>query len=186
MASALGLAGASRTPLPPDAGRNAPWGAPEDWAEATRAMEHLVHRRRDVLSGARAHARSASEALKRAFPLLDTLCRSTCPWCPEPCCLHAPVYADFRDLLLLALTREGFPPGQLRRRFSDPCRFLTSKGCALPRTQRPWVCTWYLCATQRALLRTRVASGGGALLDDLAWVGRERRQMEEAFVQAVT
>jgi hypothetical protein len=31
-------------------------------------------------------------------------------------------------------------------------RYWKPKGCVLPRMSRPWICTWYLCPTQKAIL----------------------------------
>jgi hypothetical protein len=34
-----------------------------------------------------------------------------------------------------------------KKRDTEPCRYLPSKGCSLPRWQRPYRCTWYFCQT---------------------------------------
>jgi hypothetical protein len=163
-----------------------PWGEPEEWARALRALERLVSAGNATLSPARQRAEGIMEALEEIFPILDALCRATCSRCPDPCCLHAAAYADFRDLLFLTLIHAGHPPGQLHRRPGDTCRFLSRRGCTLPRVQRPWVCTWYLCATQRSALAGWPESDRRLLMDGLEGIRLERRRMEEAFLRAVT
>lgn len=162
-----------------------PWRDPGDWAQALQSLEHLVKSRGEALLKARALAAETRAGLERIFPLLDALCRDTCPRCPDPCCLHAAVYADFRDLLFFSLTNTEHPEMQLRRAVGDTCRFLSSQGCKLPRLQRPWICTWYLCAAQRALLETWPNGPRQDLQEGLERIRAGRKRMEEAFLLVV-
>ncbi len=139
---------------------------------------------KDLLE-ARALAAETMAGLERIFPLLDALCRDTCPRCPDPCCLHAAVYADFRDLLFFSLTNTEPLEMQLRMADGDTCRCLSSQGCMLPRLQRPWICTWYLCPAQRALLKTWSNGPQQDLLEGLERVRAGRKRMEEAFLLVV-
>ena len=163
-----------------------PWETPRQWSEAVWTIDRLVLSSGAGLTEARSRAAAVKKALEGLFPLLDALCLDTCLRCPDPCCLHAPVYADFRDLLLLSLSGIEHPPGQLRSRPGDLCRFFTDQGCLLPRVQRPWICTWYLCGTQRSALAQWSESDRRRLLDGLEEIRLERKRMEAAFLIAVT
>ena len=163
-----------------------PWRSRREWSEAVRALDRLVLSRDGGLAEALSRAAAVRDALEELFPLLDALCLQTCVRCPDPCCLHAAVYVDFRDLLFLSLSEIDRPPGQLRRHPGETCRFFTDHGCRLPRLQRPWVCTWYLCAAQRSRVAEWTASNRHRLLDGLDRIRAERKRMEESFLLAVT
>lgn len=162
-----------------------PWRTTSSWSEALYALKGLAARHAKELGPARTLAEAVRKHLESVFPALDALCRMTCPECPSPCCLKAAVYADFRDLLFLVLLDLSTPPGQLRTASDASCRYHTPRGCTLPRMQRPWICTWYLCAAQKALLRQWPEADRQQLLSTLDAIRTERRAMEETFLEVV-
>lgn len=127
-----------------------PWADPDDWRAANAAVARLVRQPSGPLMNL---AHQLDAALAGAYPRLDALCRITCPHCPDPCCLSATIWLDFRDLLRLHLTGRPIPPAQPRSRPGETCRYAGPAGCRLPRPQRPFVCIWYLCPAQTAALR---------------------------------
>lgn len=162
-----------------------PWRTASSWSEALRTLEGLVVRHAKDLGPARSLARAVRGRLETVFPALDALCCVTCPRCPAPCCLEAAVYADFRDLLFFVLLGLSPPPAQLRNASEASCRYHTPRGCALPRIQRPWICTWYLCAAQKAVLKRWPEADRQRLLSSLDAIRVERHAMEEAFLRVV-
>lgn len=162
-----------------------PWSTSSSWSEALYALKRLVVRHAKELGPARTLAEAVRIHLESVFPALDALCRVTCPECPSPCCLEASVYADFRDLLFLVVLDLSPPPGQLRDAADASCRYHTPRGCILPRMQRPWICTWYLCARQKALLRQWPETDRQRLFSTLDAIRGERRAMEAAFLGVV-
>ncbi len=161
-----------------------PWGDPASWQEANESLALLTRLREPDLFRARAIAGRVRKNIELLGPMLDRLCASTCPWCPEPCCVSAVVWLDFSDLLFLHLAGVPVPPAQLRPRTSAPCRFLSPHGCVLPRLARPWVCTWYLCPTQKRRLRQWAPLTQEALLSAQDRVTRARHHLPQAFIQA--
>ena len=159
--------------------------ADRKWAASNRAISAWVTARRHRFFEAISVAKSFQRRLKHLFPLLSEICRGTCPWCPEPCCIVTRVWYDFRDILFFHLTDVPLPPGPLTAEEKEACRYLTFRGCALPRIQRPWGCTQYLCPTQRGYL---VKIKGRAALRDLEEILREiaasRIVMEESVTGA--
>lgn len=105
------------------------------------------------LSEARAQASTLRRELEMLFPIMENLCAGTCHWCPAPCCVSAKVWYDIKDLLFLHLAGISPPPEQPIHSFQATCRYLGIKGCKLPRLERPWICTWYLCPTLTARLK---------------------------------
>lgn len=162
-----------------------PWRTASSWQEAVRTLDRLVEGHGASLNAARDEAHLIHARLERLFPDLDALCRVTCTRCAAPCCLHAAVYADFRDLLFWTLAGVSSPPGQLRRHSKESCRFSSPRGCTLARMQRPWICTWYLCADQWAVLRRWDPHERQRFEGLLEEVRTGRKEMEEAFLRAV-
>jgi len=98
-----------------------------------------------------------SRAISQRIDWLDSVmtkyCSKTCPDCSDPCCHALKIFFNRADLLYLATVNTQTPPGQTRTLASNACRYLSSNGCSLPRTTRPYVCVWFLCEPQMELLR---------------------------------
>ena len=162
-----------------------PWPTDRLWAEAQAVLGHSLVRNAVRLAPARRHAEAVAHSLDRLVDLFDQLAPATCAVCPDPCCGHAKVWLDFKDLLFLHLNRKSLPPHQLRCNLHEPCRYLGPMGCRLPRRSRPWICTWYICPLQRRVLEREIP-GGVVQADALRRrVKALRHAMESAFLEAV-
>ena len=137
-----------------------------------------------ALDESRRLAHRLKQQLTSTFPLMNRLCRKTCPDCMEVCCRRAWVWADFKDLLFLHLADIPLPERQLVCRQGDHCRYGSPGGCRLDRIQRPFVCTWYLCPAQTRILRKQPAEAE-RLLNTLQQIKIQRRRMENTFIRAV-
>ncbi|MFC1516163.1 hypothetical protein ACFL7E_05325 [Thermodesulfobacteriota bacterium] len=156
------------------------------WNEAVLTMDHLLHLHRSELSRAINAARDVLEQLASIFSLMEDLCSATCPRCPDPCCLKAKVWFDFKDLLFLHLTDQRLPPDPLMKSLTDTCRCSSPTGCTLPRIIRPWICTWYLCPPQVANLREKPDSMQSAFSRAVQSVKTGRKEMEAEFIRIVS
>ena len=119
------------------------------------------------------------------FAILDNLCQSSCPRCPEPCCLTAKVWFDFKDLVFLHFARKPIPLNPPLAALEDTCLYLGHRGCMLPRSSRPWVCTWYLCPTQTTVLRKRDPLQYEAFNRIVPEIKELRETLEEEFIRVV-
>jgi hypothetical protein len=161
-----------------------PWPTNRLWAEAQAALRHSLALSEARLVPVRRPAAAIAHGLDRLADLFDQLASTTCAVCQDPCCRHAKVWFDFKDLLFLHLHGEILPPHQLRRNPHEPCRYLGRRGCRLPRLSRPWICTWYVCPRQRQAIE-RDIPGGWAQTDRLRVRVKSRRDaMESAFLKA--
>ncbi len=97
-------------------------------------------------------AQGVREGLLWTDEVMDRYCAATCPHCDDPCCSADGIYYDRADLLYLIGLDADLPMSQIRERAGAPCRYLAAEGCILPRMCRPFICTWYLCEPQMALL----------------------------------
>ena len=163
-----------------------PWRSSSAWQEANRSIDIHIHRYRAKLRPAVAIAREVRCRLSSNFPLLNDLCMATCRYCPEPCCLTASPWYDFRDLLFLHLNCLEIPRSQPIQDDTDTCRYLGPRGCGLSRTTRPWICTWYLCPTQVANLKKRNRRQWEPINQTVSEIKRGRRQLEVEFIRIIS
>ncbi len=154
------------------------------WLEANTSLFTSLTRNRTALSDSRRHAGQLRNRLERLFPLMEDLCRQTCPSCSDICCRRAWVWLDFKDLLFLHLAEIAAPPQQLLREQGDRCRYAGPHGCSLQRLQRPFICTWYLCPAQSRILDRQPAEKQH-LSRTLQQLKSQRKRMETSYIQAV-
>ncbi len=167
-------------------GAEPPWGSKVKWKIVNRDLDYLIYRHYDALKDAVMLARDLQVRMVSIFSLLDDLCWVTCPWCPDPCCLAARVWIDFKDLLFLHLAGHLVPPEQLLSDFKESCRYWSPRGCMLPRISRPWVCTWHLCPTQKVNLRRKAPSVQEKMRHAVQRITAGRKVMETEFIRIVS
>lgn len=162
-----------------------PWGHPSTWQAVTASFDHhlgLAHIRGH--GPTRQKAAAIGRLMARMDPLMAVLARQSCPDCVDPCCRRATVWYDCTDLLVLGFTGQPWPPGQPMAAVGDRCRYLDPAGCRLPRIQRPWICTWYLCPRQTAFLQGSMESHQASLTRWLRGMRFLRRGLLDAFTIA--
>ncbi|MBI4680360.1 MAG: hypothetical protein HY753_03915 [Nitrospirae bacterium] len=90
-----------------------------------------------------------ADELKEAFdsvsPYIQKHTSQVCPSCPKVCCIDRHGRYEENDLIFIAAMRLDNLNCESDRPDTDPCRFLSEKGCSLPRYRRPFRCTWYFC-----------------------------------------
>jgi len=161
-----------------------PWNSPALWQAASAGLAISLMRNQAAIGAARDHAEQLRHSLEQTFPIMEGLCRQTCPTCTDICCRRAWVWIDFKDLLFLHLAGIPPPEAQLLRRQGDRCRYAGSDGCRLERIQRPFVCTWYVCPDQSRLLAAHLLEKQ-RLSSLLNQIKKQRGSMEDAFIRAV-
>ena len=77
------------------------------------------------------------------------------------------------------------PPGQPRIASHDVCRYLSAEGCILSRYERPWICTWYICAEQKNYLTGFYDTSRKQLLSVIEQVKLLRKQLEDIFITMI-
>ena len=162
-----------------------PWHTLALWQEANACLADTMQQNQSVLAEPHRQAQRMQRRLEWIFPLIDRLCRKTCPDCKNICCRRAWVWADFKDLLFLHLAGIPVPDQQLLDRQGGHCRYGSPDGCRLDRIRRPFVCTWYLCPAQTHILRKRPAEMQ-ILQESLKKIKGLRQTMEMSFIRAVT
>lgn len=159
------------------------WGSVSLWSEANWSVDHLLKRYANEISRLSELAREIQASLEIIFSVQNDLCRETCRFCPDPCCLNATVWADLKDLLFIHLTKQKIPDSQLISKQDDYCVYHSAKGCRLPRLSRPFTCTLYLCPPQMAKFRLLDLVIKGEYDKRVTFVKQSRRKIEEMFIQ---
>ena len=163
-----------------------PWADRKSWRAANHAVAYHLKRYPAVLKKLNIPAQKIQSSLLSVFPVLNDLCADSCPWCPEPCCLNASVWFDFKDLLFLHFNELLIPPCQPKADLKAPCCYLGSKGCRLPRINRPWICTWYLCPTQTAKLKKESPAKHKLLNQAFAQIKSDRKLLENEYIRIIS
>ena len=155
------------------------------WRESNGALARLLDSHRAGLVRAVVVAERIGRGIDALMPRLHALCRRTCRFCPDPCCILNTVWFDFRDLLFLHLLRIPIPPFQAASDSHTPCPYLTGCGCVLPPRSRPFMCLRYLCPAQRSILRKEGDRSRYALLERIEAIDLRRQQMEADVVRCI-
>jgi hypothetical protein len=114
---------------------------------------------------------------------LSPLCRATCPACEDVCCTKATVWYDQRDIIVYHLATGLFPEKQVSRSVTGACCHLGEGGCRLPRLERPFICTWYICGAQTAMLRREVSDPHRNIREQIHRIKETRKRIEAICLQ---
>lgn len=109
---------------------------------------------------------------------LNNLCAATCPACEDVCCIKATVWYDRRDIIVYHLVTGSFPKKQVSRSAAGICCHLGQNGCRLPRLERPFICTWYICAAQLAMLRNKMSTPVTKIQEQIQQIKETRKKIE--------
>lgn len=162
-----------------------PWSSARDWKSANRSIAFHLRRYRFQFDKVANISKKIGDCLGSIFPLLDELCANTCVRCPEPCCLSAKIWFDFQDLLYLHFSRQPIPLAQPLQNMRSTCRCLSHGGCTLPRSIRPWICTWYLCPVQKTNLKNRNPFHLEFLNYHIEQIKTYRKEIESEYIRIV-
>jgi len=166
--------------------RHIPWLEPSQWQQLELSFASFI---KNGIECAEANnlAASIKEKLESVDAALSFLCSLTCSSCSDNCCVRATVWYDFRDLIYFHCSHGKIPEKQISKKNDLSCKLLNSEGCALIRSKRPFICTWYLCSSHKDLLRRLQQSGKidrdveGILSD----IQSDRKMLENVFVECV-
>lgn len=161
-----------------------PWQNREQWMELQLSIERIcegIGEDTQAITGLTENIRTSYSAVDAQ---LQELCEKTCSLCSDVCCMRATVWYEIRDLLYLQLAGKSFQENQVSRESDGRCCFLLDNGCSLPRDERPFICTWYICAAQKALLQEQ-GEAGDLLISRIGEIQESRKNLEEKCIQAV-
>ncbi len=91
-------------------------------------------------------AQELRQLLIEVSPLIEEHTARVCPACEEVCCRQRHGLFTPADRAYLDALGEPVPAHAADRPLDGPCQFLGPTGCAKPRWQRAWRCTWFFCS----------------------------------------
>lgn len=161
-----------------------PWNSAALWKEANNSFGHIVRHFPYRIEKATFHARMIRDIITALSPVMDELC-SICHSCASPCCTHATIWYDFRDLLYLHLTGASIPGCQIVKEPGMSCPLFEKTGCTIHRVFRPFICTWYICPGQNAFIHKRYPEKKQKIQNMLFLLKKHRKEMENKFIHGV-
>lgn len=118
--------------------------------------------------------------------VLERVCIASCTTCTDVCCARATVWYDERDLLVMYLNTAALPKSQIYRRPDGSCCNLTPSGCRLPRSERPFICTWYICPEQNTILKEYFGSDDGIdIFHTINGIKKARKDLAQIYIDVI-
>ncbi len=114
---------------------------------------------------------------------MEEYTRRVCPGCADICCRQKHGLFTLTDAAYLAALGKDVPPHDPGRPPDGPCQFLGPEGCAKPRWQRAWKCTWYFCDSLLRALDDGPQKRARELQSLLAETGRLYGGLEGGFYE---
>jgi len=162
-----------------------PWQDRQEWSQVVESITTAIAGLGGEKESLREIAKQIEDCYAELDGLLDSLGAITCCSCTTICCTVATIWYDLRDLLFLYLTDNRLPRQQITRNADRTCVHLTPQGCYLNRRERPFICTWYICAAQKAALMRQQNGAGKEIFAFIAQLKTARKELENRFVDAV-
>lgn len=160
-----------------------PWIHQVDWEEmllfARNMCEGLGETRPEVMR----HIHNIIALYGELDAPLSRLCTDTCPACKDVCCTKATVWYDQRDIIVYHLATDSFPDKQVSKSVTGTCCHLRENGCRLPRLERPFICTWYICSGQTVILNRNVSTPGAKVQEQIHQIKEARKKIESLCLQ---
>ncbi len=153
-----------------------PWVHGYDWEQVTQSIIKSASSRKERSRHLQTLAGEIAEIYKNIDNDIEKVSQKTCPSCSDVCCMRATVWYDLKDLLYIYYSSGELPLEQIYRRDDGSCCHLSTHGCILKRSLRPFICTWYICPTQK-----REMGGGGKLVMSIDKVKELRKRLEKLY-----
>ena len=169
-----------------------PWESEEAWAQVVLSISKTM----SALSANSAVgsetttiqllAQQIVQAYAEVETVLERVCLASCTTCADVCCSRATVWYDLKDLLIVYLNTSTFPDRQIYRLSDHSCCNLTPVGCRLNRSDRPFLCTWYICPDQKKVLEGLPDSDKRlAVFRAINKIKTARKDLEQEYAKAV-
>ncbi len=166
-----------------------PWACEEDWTQIVLSLSKVISAH-SALESETAKIRTLSQQIVQTYadiePILERVCLASCPTCTDVCCRRATVWYDLKDLLTIFLNTGRFPDKQIYRRADNSCCNLTPSGCGLKRSDRPFICTWYICPDQKNVIEGLPdCAEGSALFRAIDEIKIARKVLKQEYAKAI-
>lgn len=108
-------------------------------------IEEIFNKYGHKLQKARELAQKLKDGIEKISPFIQQSTDKVCPDCKDVCCINKHGYYNREDLIYIHALGLRPPAYEFKRKDSDPCQFLSERGCIMERAVRPSSCNWYFC-----------------------------------------
>jgi hypothetical protein len=105
----------------------------------------IFHEQGHKLNRVKELAQRVKEGIEKISPFIQQSTEAACPNCADVCCINKHGYYNYEDLVYIHALGLKPPDYDFEKKDSNPCQFLSGKGCIMERSVRPSGCNWYLC-----------------------------------------
>ena len=166
-----------------------PWESEEAWVQVVLSIGKTISAlstHGSEITSIRTLAQQIVQEYTELETVLEQVCLTSCSKCEDVCCSRATVWYDLKDLLLIYLNTGTLPNRQIYKKPDHSCCNLTSSGCPLIRSERPFICTWYICSDQKKVLDGLPESKNKlAIFRTIDKIKTARKELEEEYVKAI-
>lgn len=164
-----------------------PWAAKEVWGQVVLSLEKTIAAMGQETAGIRRQAEQICQGYGELDTVLERVCLESCPTCTDVCCTRATVWYDLPDLLVIYLNTGTLPKRQIYRHPDHSCCNLTPAGCRLSRSDRPFICTWYICPDQQKILRRMTSRSGKELtvFHTISAIKTARKELQQVYINTL-
>ncbi len=163
---------------------------PDEWEQVSITIRKFEDHYIEPIPQVHSMAALISEKIESLSVLMEDLCENTCPECEDICCHRATIWYDFKDLLTIYFNANQLPDSQIRKvSLSESqlgCCHFSINGCKLKRTERPFVCTWYVCPSQKQYLSYSQKELSQKIDETLLEIKNLREKIENEFIKIVS
>jgi hypothetical protein len=121
------------------------WHKSDEWSKTVSFLNRLYASFTHEFENTRDTARIVAEKINDIDGFIQKHTAEVCPDCRQVCCINKHGYYDYEDLIYihaLGLTPPVYKEGL---KDTEPCQFLSDRGCVIERSVRPFRCNWYFC-----------------------------------------
>ena len=162
-----------------------PWTDEEAWTQVELAIRRTVASMGGEAAILQRYSRQIIKAYAELDMVLENVCLLSCLKCTDVCCTKATVWYDLKDLLSIYLNTGTIPDRQIFRTADHSYCNLTSSGCRLKRSDRPFICTWYICPDQKKVIDGYSDGEKGVMLcRTINKLKAARNKLEKVYIDA--
>ena len=121
------------------------WHDREKWNAAICLMGRFFEEHREDLAPVKDKARIVKYGIEEVDMFLQRNTAVVCPYCESVCCINKHGYYDYEDLIYIFSLGAGPPRYKEGVLDTDPCQFISGRGCTIERSVRPFRCNWHFC-----------------------------------------
>lgn len=151
-----------------------------NWNKKSELLKKILQNNED-LGNIKFLAEKIRALIDKIDPYIQENTATVCPSCEKVCCINKHAYYEFEDLIYIYALGQREPSYKKGIKDTDPCQFLTQKGCSIQRHSRPFRCNWYFCGALLKNMEEGNARSYRKIVNLMEEILKTRRDMIEEF-----